>query len=168
MKLNSSAELTVSCNNPVLLETHMSKLSIQCHCREVKTAFGLVLQLRTQFQKQLKSLAPFSLGKKLQKAQQECNNSRRVSDFEDSLLKKIMNVIFGIWYHHPVPSCGVAVPNFYPHYKSYTQILRNMESQVGLAIHASLSVCCFLGQRSFCPSEELESLGIFIFLAGSK
>jgi len=34
MKLNSSAELTVSCNNTVLLETHMSKLSSQCHCRE--------------------------------------------------------------------------------------------------------------------------------------
>lgn len=48
MKLNSSAELTVSCNNTVSFD--MNKLSSQCHSREVKAALGLILQLRKQFQ----------------------------------------------------------------------------------------------------------------------
>lgn len=45
MKLNSSAELTVSCDNTVSLDTHMNKLSSQHHCTEVKAALGLILQL---------------------------------------------------------------------------------------------------------------------------
>lgn len=50
MKLNSSAELTVSCNNTVSFDIHTNKLSSEFHCREVKAASGLILQLRRQFQ----------------------------------------------------------------------------------------------------------------------
>lgn len=66
MKLNSSAELTVSCNNTVSLDIRMDKLSSQCHSREVKAA---LFQLRRQFQGYLKSPSPFSTKKNFWKAQ---------------------------------------------------------------------------------------------------
>lgn len=52
MKLNSSAELTVSCNNTVSLDIHMSKLSSQCHSSEVKPVLGLIFHKSSEIWKE--------------------------------------------------------------------------------------------------------------------
>lgn len=160
MKLNSSAELAVSCNNSVLPATHiMQPVSMKTHEKYRVALFQVSIRKGGEggkFQNKLMGLTLSFTLEKLQEVRKECSKSKKVA-LKASCGEKKQTCICNICNKYQVlHSCSLMLL-LYLTSSCFTNLTVKHSSCLQ-------TICCSLGEQSLFSGEELESPSIFISL----